>query len=195
MACGHSFQIFTPCSTSGRMLVLAGQEPQHLARRGLPIDPLGGEQRHPPVGQIEAQLRPEHRARADPRCDPTRSSPRSHTVAQQIEILPFGVAAIGGIVAGISGTGHAAVATPEIARLPPCPRAAIGPPLPRPRAFACGTTGRGVAQPGRALSSGGRGRRFRQARNPLSPTNFSNMAISIAKNPAGYAICPCATHL
>src|SRR5690606_15909391 len=70
---------------------LAGQEPQHLARRRLPVDALGGDQRHPPAGQVTAYRRAE-------------DGPRAHAGAvdalaalgpdapHEVEILPFPVA-------------------------------------------------------------------------------------------------------
>ena len=44
---------------------VAGQEPQHLARRHLPIDALGRQQRHGIVCQRESHRRAQDRSRAD----------------------------------------------------------------------------------------------------------------------------------
>ena len=65
-----------------------GQEPQQLARRRLPVDALGGQQRHRPAGKVEAQLGPEQRPRADPGAVLARVA-LLPDAAHQIEVLPF----------------------------------------------------------------------------------------------------------
>src|SRR5688500_14690524 len=67
---------------------LAGQEPQELARRGLPKDPLGGDQRHLVVGKVEPHRRPEQRAGAY--AGPVRAFVSLlPDAAHQLEVLPF----------------------------------------------------------------------------------------------------------
>ena len=67
---------------------VAGQEPQHLARGNLPIDPLGGQQRHRVVRQRESQGRAQDRPGADTgSVDPLVAM--APDMAHQVEILLF----------------------------------------------------------------------------------------------------------
>ncbi len=69
---------------------VAGEEPQQFARGGLPVDPLGGEQRHGAICQIESQHAATHRPGADTGAiDPL--APAGPDGAHQIEILLFRV--------------------------------------------------------------------------------------------------------
>ena len=65
-----------------------GEEPQHLARGGLPVDALGGDQRHRAIGKVEAQHRTEHGAGANARAIATFVA-FAPDAAHEVEILLF----------------------------------------------------------------------------------------------------------
>ncbi len=69
---------------------LAGEEPQQFAGRGLPVDALGGDQRHRVVAQIVAQHRAHHRACSHPGAVDALAA-LLPDAAHEIEILLFGM--------------------------------------------------------------------------------------------------------